>query len=72
MTEEKEEGKIVFLNEKGYGFLNFPSLTKNVFFHAKELKNISFDKLNKDDQVRVDSISETEKGYNAKGVYLII
>ena len=67
------EGKIVYLadEEKGYGFIEVEGLEKSVFFHAKDLRHISFSKVRKGDSVEIEDIEKTEKGYNAKYVYLI-
>lgn len=68
---DKFQGKIVFLNDKGYGFIEVSGYDKSVFFHAKDLRHVTFDQIRKDDQVSLDEIIKTEKGYNAKNVYLI-
>lgn len=68
--DEKEEGTIAYLNEKGYGFIEIPTRTKSVFFHAKDIKNVSFDKVQKGDRVEIEGVKETEKGFNARGVFV--
>jgi len=69
---KKEEGKIVFLNEeKGFGFIEVEGRDKNVFFHAKDVRHISFEKLRKGDIVEVEGIKQTEKGFNSGKVYLV-
>lgn len=68
----KEEGKIVYLNDdKGFGFIEIPGRAKSVFFHAKDLRYINFEKIRKGDSVEVEGIMETEKGFNATSVYLV-
>ncbi len=69
--EEQYQGQIVNLNEKGYGFIKVEGKDKNVFFHAKDLRHISFDQIRKGDLVAMESLVETEKGFNAKNVFLI-
>lgn len=64
-------GEIVNLNEKGYGFIKVAELDKNVFFHAKDLRHVSFPQLRKNDKVKISNVQQTEKGYNAKNVFLI-
>jgi len=69
--EEGHKGKIVNLNEKGYGFIKIDEFDKNVFFHAKDLRHIKFEQIRKGDLVSVSSVNQTDMGYNAKDVYLI-
>jgi len=64
-------GIIVNLNEKGFGFIQSEGIDKNIFFHAKDLRRIRFEQIRKGDKVSIDTIVETDKGYNASGVYLI-
>jgi len=71
MGKNKYQGTIVHLEaEKGYGFINIPEFSRNIFFHAKDLRHIQFSQIRKGDSVEVDNVEQTEKGYNAKGVYL--
>ena len=70
--EIKELGTIVFLNdEKGFGFIQIEGREKNVFFHAKDVRHIAFEKLRKGDSVEVEGIKQTEKGFNSGKVYLV-
>lgn len=64
------EGKIEFLNEKGFGFLKVDGYDKQVFFHARDLRGIRFEQLRPGDIVTVQSISFDEKGYKAQEVTL--
>lgn len=67
----QKNGIIAHLAEKGYGFIQVPGYSSNVFFHAKELKGIAFPDLNKGDEVMIDEIVQGEKGMSARGVSLI-
>lgn len=64
-------GTIVNVNEKGFGFIKMEEYDQNVFFHAKDVRHIEFEKLRKGDTVSVDTVEKSEKGYVAKHVYLI-
>ena len=66
------EGIIEYINtEKGYGFIKIDGYEKNVFFHARDLFNTSFDDVKKGDAVSIKEVVESEKGNSAKGVKLI-
>lgn len=68
----KEEGTVAYLNEVGgYGFIEIQGREKSVFFHAKDLKHIPFEKIRVGDTVVVEGIRETAKGFNAGPVYLV-
>lgn len=68
---EKYTGIVIALNEKGYGFLEVAGFDKNVFFHAKDLRRITFEQIRKGDTMTVEQIDKTDKGYNAKNVFLV-
>ncbi len=64
------EGKIEYVNaEKGYGFIKVEGHDKNIFFHVKDLKDLSMDDLQKGDAINFEDIIDTPKGKAAKGVY---
>lgn len=58
-----QQGKIVRVTDKGFGFIAREGETKDLFFHANELKNVSFDELREGDAVTF------EVGQNDKGPY---
>lgn len=64
-------GTIVNVNDKGFGFIKLEEYENNIFFHAKDVRHIEFEKLRKGDTVSVDTVEKSEKGYVAKRVYLI-
>lgn len=64
-------GTIVNVNDKGFGFIKMEEYENNIFFHAKDVRHIEFEKLRKGDTVSVDTVEKSEKGYVAKRVYLI-
>lgn len=69
---KREQGIVVFLNdEKGYGFIEVVNYPKNIFFHAKDLRHITFEKIRKGDSVEVEGIKKTERGFNVSSVYLV-
>lgn len=69
---ERERGVIVFVNdEKGFGFIQVDNRAQNVFFHARDLRHVTFEKVRKGDTVEVEGIRKTEKGFNATFVYLV-
>lgn len=62
-------GKVISLNEKGFGFLEVEGREKNLFFHAKALLNgVRFDELVRGDILSFESIESTDKGECALGV----
>lgn len=62
------QGKIVSLSEKGFGFMKVEGLEKNLFFHAKDLVDVRFDELMSGDELVFDSVETTDRGACAKGV----
>lgn len=66
------QGQVAFLNdEKGFGFLKVEGYDKDVFFHAKDIRHTTFERIRKGDMVSIGSIKKSEKGYNAMDVFLI-
>ncbi len=55
------------ISEKGFGFISREGEEKDLFFHSKELVDVSFDDLKVGDTVTFEVI-ETEKGLAATKV----
>jgi len=55
------------LTEKGFGFISREGETKDLFFHSKELKGVTFDELKVGDAVTFE-VADSEKGPNAINV----
>lgn len=64
------QGIIKTLTDKGYGFITVEGEVKDLFFHSKELKGITYEQLKVGDKVSFDK-AESEKGPNAVNVMLI-
>lgn len=62
-------GTIGFLG-KGFGFIKIEGRSKDLFFHAKNLVDVSFDSLQVGDPVSYEDIESTSKGDAASGVRL--
>ncbi len=60
-------GVIKTLTDKGYGFIAREGETKDLFFHSKELKDVTFDELKVGDAVTFE-VADSEKGPNAINV----
>jgi CspA family cold shock protein len=60
-------GTIKNLTDKGYGFISREGETKDLFFHSKELKGVTFDELQIGDTVSFDVV-DGEKGPAATNV----
>lgn len=58
------QGTIAKLMDKGFGFIKYEGSDKDLFFHANELVEVSFDDLREGDAVSFE-IAEGEKGPNA-------
>lgn len=66
-SQLQKEGKVKFFNrKKGYGFIESPSASKDVFVHVSDLK----DWVKKGDEVEFDLIFNN-KGLVAKNVRLL-
>ncbi len=59
-----EQGKIIRLTDRGFGFIACESMEKDLFFHSNELQGIKFNELKEGDQVQFE-ISEGPKGLSA-------
>ncbi len=62
-----EQGKIVRLTDRGFGFISREGADKDLFFHSKELQNVQFDELKVGDQVQFE-VTQTPKGPSATKV----
>ena len=60
-------GTIKTLTGKGYGFIAREGETKDLFFHSKELKGVTFDELKVGDAVTFEVV-DGEKGPAAVNV----
>ena len=60
-------GTIKTLNPKGFGFISRPGEAKDLFFHSKELKGVTFDELKEGETVTFE-VTQVEKGPAAVGV----
>lgn len=60
-------GTIKTLTGKGFGFISREGETKDLFFHSKELKGVTFDELRVGDAVTFEVV-EGEKGLSATNV----
>ncbi len=65
-----QQGSIVFLSNKGYGFITSTSLAENSFFHAKELKGLPFAELHIGQNVKF-KISKNDLGVELVDVNVI-
>ncbi len=59
-----EQGKIVRLTDRGFGFIAREGVEKDLFFHSNELQGMEFNDLREGDQVQFE-VSESPKGLNA-------
>lgn len=62
-----QEGTVVRLMDKGYGFISREGEEKDLFFHSNELKDVAFDSLKEGDKVTFD-LEEGQKGPQAVNV----
>lgn len=61
------KGTIKTLTDRGFGFISREGETKDLFFHSKELKGVTFEELKVGDMVTFD-IVEGNKGPAAANV----
>jgi CspA family cold shock protein len=61
------QGTIKTLTGKGFGFIAREGEVKDLFFHSKELKGVTFDELKVGDTVTFE-VTEGEKGPAATNV----
>jgi len=62
-----QEGTIVRLTDRGFGFIAREGEEKDLFFHSNELKNVEFNELKEGDKVTFE-VTESPKGLNATNV----
>jgi cold shock protein len=60
-------GTIKTLTDRGFGFISREGEAKDLFFHSKELKGVSFDELKVGDTVTFEVV-DGEKGPAATNV----
>lgn len=60
-------GTIKTKTDRGFGFIARDGETKDLFFHSKELKGVTFDELQVGDTVSFD-VSDGPKGPSATNV----
>ena len=60
-------GKIVRLTDKGFGFIAIEGEEKDLFFHANELQNVDYNDLREGDDVTFE-MADGPKGPNAINV----
>ena len=60
-------GTIKTKTDRGFGFIARDGETKDLFFHAKDLKDVAFEQLRVGDAVTFD-VSEGDKGPSAVNV----
>ena len=60
-------GTIKTLTPRGFGFIAREGETKDLFFHSKELKGVTFEELKVGDEVTFEVV-QGEKGPAATGV----
>ena len=61
------KGTIKTLTPRGFGFIAREGETKDLFFHSKELKGVTFEELREGDTVTFEVV-DGEKGPAAVGV----
>ena len=63
------QGTIKNLNEKGFGFIMVEGQEKDLFFHAKDVREASFNDLRKGMAVNFDT-EESDRGPKATNVQI--
>ncbi len=61
------EGTIRNLTDRGFGFITVDGEEKELFFHSKELKGVTYEELKAGDRVSFDK-TDSPKGPNATNV----
>ena len=59
-----EQGKIVRLTDRGFGFIARDGEDKDLFFHSNELQDVKFNDLKEGDQLQFE-VSDGPKGPSA-------
>jgi len=62
-----QKGTIVRITDRGFGFISREGESKDLFFHANEVKNVPFNSLREGDAVTFE-VAQGEKGPNAVNV----
>ena len=62
-----EQGKIVRLTDRGFGFIARDGEDKDLFFHSNELQDVEFNDLKEGDQLQFE-VSDGPKGPSATKV----
>lgn len=62
-----QQGTIVGLRDKGFGFIKAEGMEKDLFFHSNELVGVSFEELREGDKVEFE-VGESPKGPQATKV----
>ena len=60
-------GTIKTLTDRGFGFISQEGESKDLFFHSKELKGVTYEELKVGDVVTFE-VTEGPKGLNATNV----
>lgn len=63
-------GTVKTKTDRGFGFISRDGEAKDLFFHSKDLKDITFDEIQVGDTVGFD-IEEGPKGLSAKNVHRV-
>lgn len=59
-----QEGTVVGLTDRGFGFIKREGQEKDLFFHSNELVNVKFDELREGDKLSFE-VEDGEKGPKA-------
>jgi CspA family cold shock protein len=59
-----QQGTIVRLTDKGFGFISREGEEKDLFFHMNELQDVQFNELRVGDKLQFE-VEESPKGLNA-------
>jgi CspA family cold shock protein len=66
-TNNKMQGIIKTLTDRGFGFISRDGETKDLFFHSKDLNGVTFEELKVGDKLTFE-VSEGQKGPAAVNV----
>ncbi len=66
-TNNKMQGTIKTLTDRGFGFISREGETKDLFFHSKDLNGVTFEELKVGDTLTFE-VSEGQKGPAAVNV----
>lgn len=64
-----ETGTVVVKKPSGFGFIKREGVAKDLFFHAKEVKGVTFDELQEGSAVTFE-VGSNDKGEHAMNVSL--